>query len=65
MMWNNCALTISQAYIHLKILAIISNNDLSNPDVDELNTMIYLSQFLQAVSINLLKWVSKTLPGLE
>ena len=60
---NNCALAINQARIHLKVPAIISNDDLSNPDVDELSTMTYLSQFLQAASTNLLKWVRKAIPG--
>ena len=59
---NNCALAINQARTHLKIPALLSHGDLSNPEVDDISTMTYFSQFLPSASSNLLKWVRKMIP---
>ena len=59
---NNCALAINQARTHLKIPAILSHLDLSNPEVDDISTMTYFSQFLPSASSNVLKWVRKMIP---
>ena len=58
---QNCALAINQARTHLKIPALITHDDMSNPNVDDLSMMTYLSEYLQPSSLSLMKWVKKTL----
>ena len=50
------------ADIHLKIPKIVSAEDLSSGNVDELSMMTYLSYFVEPARTKLLKWVRKALP---
>lgn len=59
---NNCTIATKVADIHLKIPKIVSADDLSSGNVDELSMMTYISYFVEPARMKLLKWVRKALP---
>jgi filamin len=59
---HNCTTAIKIADIHLKIPKIVSADDLSSGNIDELSMMTYLSYFVEHARAKLLKWVRKTIP---
>ena len=58
----NCTLAIKVANSYLKIPKIISPDDLSSGNADELSMMTYLSYFVDPFRIKLLKWIRKVIP---
>lgn len=62
---NNCTLAIQIARNHLKIPPLIAPEDLSNPNIDEVSVMTYLSYFCDPAQARLLKWVRKMIPHMN
>ena len=61
---NNCTLAIQIARNHIKIPALIAPENLSNPNIDDLSVMTYLSYFCDPAQIRLLKWVRRMIPSI-
>lgn len=61
---KNCAAALRIASNHLKIPQLIAPEDLSNPRIDELSIMTYLSYFCEPAKHRLLKWVKRAIPHL-
>ena len=59
---QNCARALSVAANHLKIPQLIAPEDLSNPHIDDLSVMTYLSFYCEPARQRLLKWVKRALP---
>ncbi|KAL5468760.1 hypothetical protein EMCRGX_G029874 [Ephydatia muelleri] len=58
----NCELGIRLAEEHFAIPRILEAAALSNPDVDELSVMTYISYFCKPANENLMRWLRETLP---
>ena len=58
----NCELGIRLAEEHFAIPRILEAAALSNPDVDELSVMTYISYFCKPANENLMRWLADTLP---
>ncbi len=58
---NNCTLAIKIANVHLKIPKIISPDNLSSSNIDELSMMTYISYFVEPARVKLLRWIKKAL----
>ena len=59
---ENCELGISKASEVLNVPTLISGEDMSNPSVDQLSMMTYLSGFISAFEKILLDWVNRKIP---
>ena len=59
---QNCTGALRIARNHLKIPQLIAPEDLSNPRIDDLSVMTYLSYFCEPAKLRLLKWVKRALP---
>jgi filamin len=59
---QNCARALRIARDHLKIPQLIAPEDLSNPRIDDLSVMTYLSYFCEPAKQRLLKWVKRAIP---
>ena len=61
---QNCATALRIARNHLKIPQLIAPEDLSNPQIDELSVITYLSFFCEPAKVRLLRWVKRVIPQL-
>ena len=59
---QNCAGALRIARNHLKIPQLIAPEDLSNPHIDELSMMTYLSYYCEPARQRLMKWVKRAIP---
>lgn len=59
---QNCAIALRIAHNHLKIPKLIASEDLSDPHIDELSVMTYLSYYCDPAKAKLLRWVKKVIP---
>lgn len=62
---QNCARALAIARNHLKIPRLIAPEDLSNPHIDDLSVMTYLSYFCEPAKQRLLKWVKRAIPQMR
>ena len=62
---QNCARALAIAANHLKIPQLIAPDDLSNPHIDDLSVMTYLSYFCEPAKQRLLKWVKQMIPHMR
>ena len=62
---QNCFRALSIALNHLKIPRLIAPEDLSNPHIDDLSVMTYLSYFCEPAKQRLLKWVKRVIPHMR
>ncbi len=63
---NNCRDAMDMAKQHFGIPLVLSPENLSNPDLDELSGMTYLSYFMKVDSPGFnatLKWVREQIPS--
>ena len=59
---DNCKRAISLAWEHLGIPAIISADDMADPEVDELSMMTYLSYFIKLCIKKICEWAQSLVP---
>ncbi|CAI8056215.1 Filamin-C [Geodia barretti] len=62
---KNCARALAIAANHLKIPQLIAPEDLSNPHIDDLSVMTYLSYYCEPAKQRLLKWVKRMIPQMR
>ena len=62
---QNCARALRIAHNHLKIPQLIAPEDLSNPHIDDLSVMAYLSYFCEPAKQRLLKWIKHAIPHMR
>ena len=61
----NCILGLKIAHDHLKIPKLISADDLSSSQINEMSIMTYLSYFVEPAKSRLLKWLKKQVPQMS
>ena len=59
---DNCKRAITFAWEHLSIPAIISADDMADPEVDELSMMTYLSYFIKLCIKKIREWAQSLVP---
>lgn len=62
---ENCELGVEKAFDVLAVPKLISGVDMSNPGVDQLSMMTYLSGFISPFEKMLLDWVNEKIPEKE
>lgn len=62
---QNCARALTIAANHLKIPQLIAPEDLSNPNIDDLSVMTYLSYYCEPAKQRLLKWIKRVIPHMR
>eukprot|EP00731_Ephydatia_muelleri_P017641 Em0010g739a len=58
----NCRLGMDLAELHFSIPKLLTPEDLTSPEVDELSIMTYLSYFFRPWNDQVLQWIQKTIP---